>query len=165
MHDGCNLREPGLNKGTLMLQSTANELDQILRDVASKLSAISESVSSSRPSSDKWSKKEILGHLIDSASNNHQRFVRAQLSPTVSQAGYEQERWVATQKYQDEPWLDLVALWKSYNRHLSHLISSVPSDKLNNTIRLGESSPMTLDFLMKDYLRHLKHHLAQILGN
>jgi hypothetical protein len=71
----------------------------------------------------KWSPKEIIGHLIDSASNNHQRFVRAQFTDDLVFAGYEQEGWVRVQNYQGEQWADLVQLWKLYNQHMLHLIS------------------------------------------
>ncbi len=148
-----------------MLKSIADELQATVLDITPKLQRITESASVMRPSPEKWSKKEIMGHLIDSATNNHQRFVRSQLVNPLSLDGYEQERWVATQKYRDESWKDLISLWKSYNIHLAHLIACVPDEKLGNTVQLGQSTPVTLEFLMKDYLRHLKHHLDQILGS
>ncbi len=146
-----------------MPQSIAEELHNIVREATPKLNAIVESSSASKPSS-KWSKKEIIGHLIDSASNNHQRFVRSQLVNPLQLEGYEQEAWVATQRYQVESWKELIALWRAYNIHLAHIISAVPKESLDNLIRLGQKEPVTLEFLMKDYLRHLKHHLGQILG-
>jgi hypothetical protein len=151
-------------KGKRMLKDTAHELERILIEVAPKLKIISEADSSLRPSAGKWSKKEILGHLIDSASNNHQRFVRGQLSSEIEIGGYEQERWVNSQEYQNEAWANLVSLWNSYNQHLAHVISVVPEDKLKNSCFIGENEPVSLEFLIKDYVRHLKHHLGQILG-
>jgi hypothetical protein len=151
-------------KGKRMLNETAHELEGILKEVTPKLKIISESDSALRQSAGKWSKKEILGHLIDSASNNHQRFVRGQLSSEIKIGGYEQETWVNSQGYQIEAWASLVSLWNSYNEHLAHVISVIPEDKLKNTCFIGENEPVSLEFLIKDYVRHLKHHLDQILG-
>lgn len=147
-----------------MLESIARELEQTLREITPKLNSISESASQAKIAPDKWSRKEILGHMIDSASNNHQRFIRAQISDEIRLPGYEQERWVQTQGYQHESWTDLVNLWQSYNKHLAHLIATVPEEKLKNHCLIGDDEPVTLDFLMKDYLRHLKHHLTQVFG-
>ena len=110
-----------------------------------------------------WTRKQILGHLIDSAANNHHRFVRAQFEPDFSMPGYAQPQWVATQEYTERPWTELVALWSAYNRHLLFLMERVPQDRLRNSVRVGAGEPMTLEFLMVDYVRHLKHHLDQIL--
>jgi hypothetical protein len=123
----------------------------------------------------KWSPKEIIGHLIDSASNNHQRFVRAQFTDDLVFAGYEQEGWVRVQNYQGESWSELVQLWKLYNQHILHLMSRVPEEtrlKLRYkhnlhqiaSDNLSESEPVTLDWFMRDYVDHLKKHLKQILG-
>ena len=109
-----------------------------------------------------WSRKQILGHLLDSASNNHQRFVRGQLTRDLSIAGYAQAEWVETQQFQDRDWSDLVQFWLAYNRHLLHLMSRVPEKHLDATIRIGTYDPMTLEFVMTDYVTHLKHHLKQI---
>jgi len=147
-----------------MVGDTARELANIVNEFAPRLLAISESKSGERTSPGKWSAKQILGHLIDSASNNHQRFVRAQQEVEVRLAGYEQERWVEAQAYQNESWDNLVSLWSSYNRHLAHVISVVPERKLTNTCALGENDPVSLGFLITDYIRHLKHHLEQIFG-
>jgi hypothetical protein len=123
----------------------------------------------------KWSPSEIIGHLIDSASNNHQRFVRAQFTDDLVFAGYEQEGWVRVQHYQSEAWPDLVQLWKLYNQHILHLMSFVPEEtrlKLRTkhnlhqlaSEALSENEPVTLDWFMRDYVDHMKKHLQQILG-
>jgi hypothetical protein len=111
-----------------------------------------------------WTSKQILGHLIDSAANNHHRFVRAQIEPGFSMPGYAQEPWVETQHYRDRPWHELVTLWTAYNRHLLFLMEQVPQHSRANTCRIGSGDPVTLEFLMVDYVRHLKHHLDQILA-
>ena len=76
----------------------------------------------------KWSKKEIVGHLIDSAANNHGRFVRAQLQEDLVFPGYDQDAWVRVQRYRDRPWSDLVALWRAYNRNIACVMESADPD-------------------------------------
>ena len=109
-----------------------------------------------------WSAREILGHLIDSASNNQLRFVNAIVTGEVRLPSYEQEKWVMSQNYESEPWERLIALWENYNQHLAHLIEQIPADKLNVLCYIGQNPPMTLQELVEDYLGHLKHHLADL---
>lgn len=120
-----------------------------------------------------WSPKEIIGHLIDSASNNHRRFIQAQLRDELVFEGYEQADWVAAQHYRDAPWRDLVALWSSFNLHLARVIASVPepiADRPRSPHNLHQvawetppaDAPATLAFFMRDYVNHLNHHLRQI---
>ena len=122
---------------------------------------------------EKWSPKEIVGHLIDSASNNHQRFVRAQFQDDLVFPGYEQEAWVRLQRYQEEPWPRLVELWKAFNLHLAHLMEHTHLNELrkprvrHNLQQLAwrpvsQDEPTTLEYFMRDYVGHLKHHLQQI---
>jgi hypothetical protein len=109
----------------------------------------------------KWSPKQVIGHLIDSASNNHQRFVRAQEGPSYAGPGYEQDHWVAVQGYQESAWDDIIALWRAYNRHLAHVIERIPEGRRATMCTLGSNPPVTLGFLAYDYVSHLRHHLAQ----
>jgi len=123
-----------------------------------------------------WSPKQIVGHLIDSAANNHHRFVRAQFTHDLICPGYDQDTWVDTQKYNDEPWTDLVQFWASYNLHLAHVISVMPEEALSR-IRtehnldkiawktVDKNSPTTLEYFIRDYAGHMRHHLSQILGS
>ena len=111
------------------MQKTIDEFKSLIDQSSITLAGISESESKRKSAPDKWSKKEILGHLIDSAANNHQRFVRAQLSAELRIPGYEQQVWVATQRYQNESWENLLQLWKSYNLHLLHIISAIPEKR------------------------------------
>ena len=113
---------------------------------------------------DTWSRREILGHLIDSAANNHHRFVRARRGTALTFPGYEQDLWVRAQDYQAADWRNLVALWESYNRHLLHVMSVTPPEACAVTCTIGAGEPVTLEFIMTDYVRHLRHHLGQIFG-
>ncbi len=109
-----------------------------------------------------WSRKEVLGHLIDSSSNNHQRFVRASLQDSLEFPGYEQNGFVRVQSPATVSWDLLVSVWASYNRYLAHVIAHLPAAKLYTPCRIGSGEPVTLEFLANDYVRHLVHHLDQI---
>jgi DinB superfamily len=109
-----------------------------------------------------WSRKQVLGRLLDSASNNHQRFVRAALQPSLEFPGYDQEGNVRVQAPQEADWALLVSLWAAYNRYLAHIIARLPASKLETVCRIGSGEPVTLGFVATDYLTHLLHHLRQI---
>jgi hypothetical protein len=139
----------------------AAELRAVVSDSLKKLRALSEDEVMRGRGAGKWVKKEILGHLIDSALNNEERFVRAQMTEQLVWPGYEQDRWVSIQKYRERPWAEIVQLWEQLNRHIVHVMSHVPAKKLNAKCVI-DGDPVTLDFLMNDYVRHLRHHLSQI---
>jgi hypothetical protein len=141
--------------------------------VAAYLSGLSDGEVSRRPAPGKWSTKEIVGHLIDSAANNHGRFVRAQFEEDLVCSGYAQEAWVSAQGYQEAPWPALVGLWREYNLHLAHVIERMPDAarlRPRGRHNLHEvawqpppaGTPVTLDYFMRDYVAHLHHHLRQI---
>jgi hypothetical protein len=109
-----------------------------------------------------WSRKQVLGHLIDSASNNHQRFVRAALQTSLEFPGYDQNGNVTIQAPQEADWSLLVSLWAAYNRYLAHIIARLPAAKLETVCRIGSGEPVTLGFLATDYVTHLVHHLKQV---
>ena len=113
----------------------------------------------------KWIKKEILGHLVDSAANNHQRFVRAQTVDPFVWPGYDQQFWVSVHRYRDRPWAELVELWVGLNCHVAQIIEGVPPVRLSARCVIGDAEPATLEWWMQDYMRHLRHHLAQIEGD
>ncbi len=144
--------------------AAAGRLAHILEVTPARLAALSEEEAARRAGPDRWAPKEILGHLIDSAGNNHQRFVRAQLSPRVDSPGYDQEHWVSVQAYLSEPWPDLIQLWLLLNRHLLHVMRHVRESALDTPISIRGEAPVPLSFVMTDYVGHLEHHLAQILG-
>lgn len=117
----------------------------------------------------KWSAKQVLGHLVDSAANNHPRFVRAQLEDDLVFDDYAQEDWVRLQGYEKEEWGQLCRLFLAYNRHLLHAVAQIPEEPRRRARErhsmhrmLPEAEPATLEFLIRDYLGHLRHHLAQI---
>src|SRR5512135_1273839 len=125
----------------MSVTAAADRLAEVLASAPAKLAAISDEDAARRSGPDRWAWKEILGHLIDSASNNHQRFVRAQLFPRFDDPGYQQEQWVAVQHYLEEPWPDLVNLWLLLNRHLLHLMRNVDAASLETPIVIGAHEP------------------------
>ena len=146
---------------------------QTVDSACERLRAIDEAQAAKPRAEDHWSSKQIIGHLIDSATNNHARFVLGQLKDDLVFPGYDQDGWVRTNHYQDASWEQLVELWRAYNLHLHHLMTHADQAKLNTPCTLHtlqeiafktvpKSEPVTLEYLMKDYVDHLKHHLAQI---
>jgi DinB family protein len=157
------------------MKAFVEDFRAIIDTNASRLLQITDEQSQLPRAEGKWSPKEIIGHLIDSAAHNHQRFVRAQLTDELVFPGYEQEEWVRVQRYSEASWVELVTLWKHYNLHLAHLMSHVAEQSLTkprtkhnlNQIAwqtVAETEPVTLEYFMRDYVVHLKHHLAQIFS-
>ena len=149
---------------------------QTIDKAVPRLREISESESEIPRAEDHWSSKQIIGHLIDSAANNHVRFVLGQLKDDLVFAGYDQNGWVRTNHYQQAPWTQLVDLWRAYNLHLHHVMAHASQAKMTTPCTLHtlqeiafntvpQSEAVTLEYLMKDYVDHLKHHLNQIFPN
>ncbi len=144
------------------MNSLSAVLSRVTSSAEAALQKVSEAESTKPVLSGGWSPKQVLGHLIDSASNNHQRFVRAALQGSLDFPGYDQQGSVRVQAVEQAPWPALIALWASYNRYLAHVIAHLPPAQLEAVCRIGSNEPVTLRFLVEDYLRHLLHHLAQI---
>jgi len=139
-------------------------LEQILQTVPKRLVDIADEDAASKPDPAVWSKKELLGHLIDSAANNHQRFVRTQAENPHNGQRYQQEFWVSSQSYNTESWPDLVNLWLLYNRHLLHVLRHIPQEALPHICRIGDFPPMTLEEVAIDYVVHMEHHLEEMFA-
>jgi len=116
-----------------------------------------------RPSGAGWSQREELGHLIDSAVNNHARIVRAALQPAYEGPGYDQDAWIDVHRYRDMRWSDLVEIWAAHNRVLVPLVANLPEAKLATPCVVDASVAVTLGFLIDDYVLHMRHHLDQVL--
>ena len=127
-----------------------------------ELRAISEDAASAKPSEEQWSIKQLIGHLLDSASNNHQRIVRLQIFDEIEFPYYQQDEFVSVNHYQTQSWEALLDFWKSYNLHLVHLVENLNSAKLNNIWHTPDDKELPFSFIVEDYLRHLQHHLRQI---
>ncbi|GLC24701.1 DinB family protein [Roseisolibacter agri] len=154
----------------------AARLRAVIDAAEPRLLALDAAATARRPAPGAWSPREIVGHLIDSASHNHQRFVRARWQDDLVFDGYAQDAWVDAQRYVDADWRELVALWALYNRHVARVMSATP-----DAVRTREHArhaldriawrtvpadrPATLDYFMADYVGHLEHHLRQVLGD
>ena len=156
-------------------QQFLKEFRDTIVSATARLRDIPEAQSGEKSSPDDWSAKETIGHLIDSAANNHQRFVRAQFTDDLVFPGYVQDQWVSSQNYRDEAWVDVIQLWSSYNLHLVHVAAAIPEDVLTkprspHTLDqiafnlVDKNDPATLEYLIRDYLDHLRHHLDQIFS-
>jgi hypothetical protein len=144
------------------MKELSEKLVRTVRLAEGKLRQVSEPESGAPALKGGWSRKQVLGHLIDSASNNHQRFVRAALQGSLEFPGYDQDGCVRVQAVQSAPWPILVTLWANYNLYLAHVIAHLPASQLEASCRIGDNEPATLKFLAEDYLTHLLHHLCQI---
>ena len=150
----------------------AQRLREAVERAAPRLLAMSDADTDRASGDDKWSPREVIGHLVDSAANNHQRFVRGQLQDDLVFLGYAQDDWVRVQDYAHAPWADLVALWRLYNLHLARVMELAPADRRlsprarHNIEEIGFAAPVeataSLDGIMLDYVEHLLHHLRQI---
>jgi len=152
------------------------KISEILTIAVNQINKIDEAAMSLKPAPDKWSKREILGHLIDSAYNNHQRFIKANAQDHLIFEGYDQDEWVKRNNYQNRTTPEVVDLWLTTNFHLSFMIKNLPETLLNKKttqhhfhkmcmqlIPEGESS--NLSYLIWDYIYHMEYHLKQIIPN
>jgi hypothetical protein len=145
------------------MNDPAERLRAVLSETVPQLKLASEEDGGRDRGDGKWVRKEILGHLIDSALNNHQRFVRVQVVDRLIWPGYDGDAWVVIHRYKERRWSDLVELWSTVNYHLAHLISSVAPEHLAKQCVIGSGNSVTLEWLMGDYVEHLCHHVDQIL--
>jgi hypothetical protein len=155
--------------------TVGRDLRELVLRTAPRLAGLDERAFARKPAPGKWGPKEILGHLIDSAANNHQRFVRAADRPDLVFEGYDSDNWVERGRYAEAPWGELVELWRGLNLQLARVIDGVPEGLRHRAtaahsfdriayVTVPAGKPATLEYLMSDYVVHLRHHLEQILG-
>jgi len=144
------------------MQATIEHLEKIVNNYNRRLEAIPEEEYLRKPHPEKWSKKEILGHLVDSAQNNIRRFVVAQYED-CPRIGYDQDKWVALADYQHYPTKDLLALWRLLNRHICRILAGITPEETLRKCAMGNDQQYTIKWLAADYCNHLLHHLHQIL--
>lgn len=144
-----------------------NEILQLVNEWELKLLSLPTDVITQKRNSQGRTIKQILGHLVDSASNNNHRIVHLQYRenpmefPNYATNG-NNDRWIAIQNYQDENWEDLVQLWKYYNKHFVHVVNNINPDKLDNVWISAPDKSITLKEMVLSYLAHLKLHLKEI---
>ena len=144
-----------------MIQQSIKRLEYLTNIIPKILYEIDDENFSAKESENKWSKKEIIGHLIDSATNNHQRFIRGQFeeNPEIK---YDQNNWNKFNFYQQIEKQQLISFWTLYNKQLIEIMNRMPTENLKRTIKNGDNN-LTIDFLIKDYVEHLEYHLKQVL--
>ncbi len=144
-----------------------NEISQLVNEWEPKLLSLPTDVITQKRNSQGRTIKQILGHLVDSASNNNHRIVHLQYRenpmefPNYATNG-NNDRWIAIQNYQDENWEDLVQLWKYYNKHFVHVVNNINPDKLDNAWISAPNKNIKLKEMVLSYLDHLKLHLKEI---
>src|SRR5678815_4830118 len=143
------------------MQSTASDLWTTIHEYLPQLKLLPEEGSSMKPLPNKWSKKEVIGHLVDSAQNNIRRFIVAQYD-TNPLIVYRQDDWVSINNYQSYQLEDLVQLWYLLNKQICSILSNTSQDVLQRTCQT--ESLHTIEWLAEDYIKHMKHHLHQVLN-
>lgn len=136
-------------------------LRRLLETLPARLEAQPSDAVEFKPAS-AWSVKEELGHLLDSAANNHQRIVRAQLEDNPAMPGYDGDRWVILHGYQKRDWHELIGLWAALNRQLLAATEAVPDTAWSRSLTVGDSAPLTLQFVFEDYIHHMRDHLRHM---
>jgi hypothetical protein len=147
------------------MKKTAEELNAIVNEFAQMIEEISEKDFSARPLPNKWSRKEVLGHLIDSAQNNLRRFICGQYEAIPPKITYDQDFWVAANGYHDMEKAEVIALWKSVNRRIAAVLKNMPAENYSRECDTSKTSVQlhSLQWLAEDYVKHMKHHLNQII--
>ena len=145
-----------------MITKAIDRLGYLCNTIPELLTGISDSLFSEKIRPEKWSKKEIIGHLIDSATNNHQRFVRSQFEDNL-QITYDQNNWNKYNFYQQIDKKQVIDFWTIYNKQILELIIRIPAENLQRECFTGEKF-LTLEYLINDYVEHLEHHLIQVVS-
>jgi len=142
------------------MNTTLHDLREILNIYPAKFNAISVQDFAVKSAPTKWSKKEVVGHLIDSAQNNLRRFIVGQYEhePHIV---YQQDFWVVANGYQQYSKSDVIELWRLINLQIAHVLENMPVENYDKECKTGEVH--TLEWLASDYVKHLKHHINQII--
>ncbi len=139
-------------------------LHQITLEQTARMLDIPEEWAAAEREGRTWTRKEELGHLIDSAMNNHNRIVRAALDGEYTGPGYDADGWVDLNAYNELAWASIVFLWRDLNFQLSRVIQRIPEEWLSSPCKIGDGEPVTLGFVITDYLEHMKGHLEKIVA-
>ena len=146
------------------MSSFSSRLQRAIAEEDPRLRAISDSSAGASPPGDAWSKKQELGHLIDSVTNNRVRFIKAALEGQYVGPSYDGRGWVDLGGYAAMPWGDLIGLWKALNQALAAMLDQIPADRLAAQCRIGDGPAVTLEFVIDDYILHMQRHLDHILS-
>lgn len=147
------------------MQIIIQELRELVQAFSQKINAIPEQDFYAKPNPKKWSKIEVLGHLIDSAQNNLRRFICGQYESTPPRIVYDQDFWVASNAYRNAKKENIVQLWILLNDRIADILKTMEEAHYTKECNTGKDSPVlrSLQWLAGDYLKHMKHHLNQII--
>jgi hypothetical protein len=147
-----------------MSQSLAQKFRSELDEVHRSLLAVPSELADAPWRDGGWTRKQIIGHMLDSATNNRQRFVRASIDGQYTGPQYAQDAWVAAHGYANQPWPTLLGWWEAEHEILMSIVDRIPEDKLGASCTVGDDKPVTLQFLIEDYLSHQNWHVKQLLA-
>lgn len=145
-----------------MIRPSVKQLEHLCTTIPERLKALSVEDWNYRSAPGKWSRQQVLGHLIDSAANNHHRFVRGQFEEIIV-APYDQHGWNNGNYWEEQDVDSMIELWTVYNKHLTEVAKRLPQDRLDHSFKMADGSECTLGFLVDDYVAHLEHHLRQLV--
>ncbi len=148
-----------------MVKQVAAELRLMITTYSTAFTALEELDFSAKPNPEKWSKKEIVGHLIDSAQNNLRRFIVSQYESTPPHIVYDQDYWVKANNYQNMTSMDVIVSWMLVNFRISEVLENMPEEHYSKQCNTGKGAEQlyTLAWLAQDYVKHLKHHINQVV--
>lgn len=144
------------------MKHVTSELRKVITAYAKKFNEIPDEIFVAKPLRHKWSKQEVLGHLVDSAQNNLRRFICAQYEAHPPLIVYQQDFWVAANQYQNMEKADLIELWRLLNLRICAVLENMPEENYRKEANTG--SLRTVEWLAEDYVKHMKHHINQIIA-
>jgi hypothetical protein len=146
------------------MEKIIEDLRAVIQEFSKKITAMPDAELYAKPFPNKWSKIEVVGHLIDSAQNNLRRFICGQYEATPPRIVYDQDFWVTANRYSQAPKTDVIQLWVLLNERIAGILKTMPATNYSKECNTGQASEhRTLEWLATDYVKHLKHHLNQIL--
>ena len=146
------------------MTDTAQRFRAGLDEVRGALESVPESLANVPSRAGGWTRKQIVGHLLDSAANNRQRFVRASTEGTYAGPKYAQDAWVTAHGYTDQTWATVLSWWETEHEILKAVVDRIAEDRLDTKCVVGENEPVTLRWLIEDYVEHQRWHVKQLVA-
>jgi hypothetical protein len=147
------------------MTTLSQKLQSAIAEAEPKLRALNEKAGAERPGGgDGWTRKQELGHLIDSSFNNRARFINAALAGEYAGPSYDGDGWVKLGGYADMSWSEVLNLWAALNRALAVVVANIPPERMATPCRIGGGEPVTLEFVIADYIDHMRAHLQHIVS-